>query len=148
MGTSAKDFFSAEQKEEILKAIKTAEMDTSGEIRVHIENTCPEDVLDRTAYLFKKLGMTKTKLRNGVLIYLAVRSRKFAIIGDMGINKVVPSNFWDQIRQDMLEQFKNDRFTEGLCQAIMAAGNQLKSGFPHQEDDVNELPDDISFGKK
>ena len=97
MGTSARRFFTKKEKEEIQKAILNAELDTSGEIRVHIETNCEGEVLDRTAYLFKKIGMQKTELRNGVLIYLAVQSHKFAIIGDKGINAVVPANFWDTI---------------------------------------------------
>ncbi len=71
--------------------------------RVHIETHCEAEVLDRTAYLFKKIGMQKTELRNGVLIYLAVESRKFAIIGDKGINAVVPENFWDDIKNKMAD---------------------------------------------
>ena len=148
MVTLAKDFFTSQEKDDIRQAILLAELDTSGEIRVHIENTCDGDVMDRAAYVFKKLGMAKTKLRNGVLIYLAIRNRKFAIIGDSGINKVVAPTFWDDIKHTMLNHFREDRFIEGLSFAITAAGEQLKKYFPHQIDDVNELPDDISFGEK
>ncbi len=147
MGILAKDFFTATEQDDIRQAILMAELDTSGEIRVHIENTCEGEVLDRAAQVFKQLGMTKTKLRNGVLVYLAIRNRKFAIIGDMGINKVVPPNFWDDIKHTMLNHFRDDKFTDGLCYAITTTGVQLKKHFPHQMDDVNELPDDISFGK-
>jgi uncharacterized membrane protein len=87
--------FSKEQKELIVKAIKDAELNTSGEIRVHIENNCPEDVMDRAAYWFAELKMHKTELRNGVLFYLAFNDRKFAILGDIGVNTVVPENFWN-----------------------------------------------------
>ncbi|MCX6251810.1 MAG: TPM domain-containing protein [Bacteroidetes bacterium] len=147
MSVSAKEFFNPLQQEEIKQAIIQAELETSGEIRVHIENTCKEDVLDRSAYLFHKLKMNKTQLRNGVLVYLAVRHRKFAIIGDKGIHQVVPENFWDDIKEKMLGHFGKGEFTEGLCYAIKKAGEQLKQYFPRQSDDVNELPDDISFGK-
>ena len=89
----AKDFFSKEETGEIKKAILNAELDTSGEIRVHIENECGGDALDRASYVFSKLKMDKTELNNGVLFYLAIQSKKFAIIGDSGINKEVPENF-------------------------------------------------------
>ncbi len=143
---TARNFFSNEEEEAIKTAIKNAELDTSGEIRVHIENKCPGDVMDRAAYLFKQLNMHKTQLRNGVLIYLAVKNRKFAIIGDQGINKVVPDDFWDGIKQTMLNHFRNEAFSKGLTEAVKQAGNALREHFPYQKDDVNELSDDISYG--
>ena len=143
----AENFFTQEQKSKIITAIEEAELSTSGEIRVHVESRCKEDVLDRAAYWFKKLSMHKTELRNGVLFYLAVTDRKFAILGDAGINAVTPDNFWDEIKEQMLERFKAEQFTEGLAEGILRAGKALKDNFPHQTDDVNELPDDISFGK-
>ena len=145
---SAKAFFTKEEKEDITLAIKHAELDTSGEIRVHIENICKGDAKDQAAYLFEKLEMHKTDLRNGVLFYLAVKNRKFAILGDVGINKVVPEDFWDNIRNVMLEQFREDKFVEGLEEGIAMAGLQLKEHFPYQEDHVNELSDEISFNDK
>jgi len=147
MGETARDFFSPEQQKAITTAIAEAEHMTSGEIRVHLENTLKGDVLDRAAFLFKQLGMNKTKLRNGVLVYLAVRSKKFAILGDNGIHKVVPENFWDRIKHKMLEDFKENRFAEGLIHAISSSGEQLKKHFPYLENDKNELSDEISFGK-
>ncbi|MDP4281123.1 MAG: TPM domain-containing protein [Bacteroidota bacterium] len=147
MAILARDFFSKEEQEDIKQSIMNAELDTSGEIRVHIENVCAGEVLDRAAYVFKKIGMSRTKLRNGVLIYLAIKNRKFAIIGDKGIHQKVPENFWDDIKQTMLNYFRQEEFCEGLCYAITATGEQLKKHFPFQKDDVNELPDDISFGK-
>lgn len=144
---SVKQLFTKEEEQRIKQAIMNAELDTSGEIRVHIENTCNGDVMDRAAYVFEKLSMHKTKLRNGVLIYLAVKNRKFAIIGDKGINEVVPDNFWDDIKQNMLNNFRNNEFTKGLIEAINMAGKQLKSHFPYQSDDKNELSDEISFGR-
>jgi uncharacterized membrane protein len=147
MGTSARYFFSPEEQQHIRLAIQNAELDTSGEIRVHIENVCSGEVLDRAAHLFKQLGMNKTQLRNGVLIYLAVKTRKFAIIGDSGINKVVPPDFWDDIKRKMADHFKSNSFEKGLYEAIKAVGEHLKTYFPYQNDDVNELPDDISFGE-
>ena len=124
-----------------------AELDTSGEIRIHIENTVSGDVMDRAAFVFKQLGMDKTEQRNGVLIYLAVKNRRFAVIGDGGIHKIVPDNFWNDIKANMLEHFRENRFTDGLIEAITSSGHQLKKHFPRKHDDVNELSDDISFGK-
>ena len=114
----------------------------------HIENKLKGDVLDRAAYLFETLNMHKTKERNGVLFYLALESKKFAILGDSGINAQVPENFWDHIKEEMGEHFKKANFTEGLTSGIVIAGEQLKKHFPYKEDDVNELTDEISFGKQ
>ena len=143
----ASSFFTKEQQAKILSSVKAAEESTSGEIRVHIETTFKGDVLDRAAWVFKKLGMYKTALRNGVLFYLAVEDRKFAIIGDAGINSKVPEDFWDKVKDLMQNKFKEGKFTEGLSEGIMLAGEQLKTHFPHQKDDVNELSDEISFDK-
>ena len=104
---SARSFFSDEQQDEIKQAILNAELDTSGEIRVHIENTCAGDVLVRAAGVFKILRMHRTELRNGVLIYLAIKNRKFAIIGDSGINAVVDKDYWDKIKSRMLDSFRD-----------------------------------------
>ncbi len=147
MTTRAKDFFTKEQKSEIKKAILNAELDTSGEIRVHIENECNGNALDRASFLFGKLKMDTTELHNGVLFYLAIKSKKFAIIGDSGINKQVPENFWEEIKTDMAENFKQGQFTEGLAIGISKAGVRLKKHFPHHIDDINELSDEISFGE-
>jgi uncharacterized membrane protein len=144
---SARSFFNEDEKQDIKLAIKNAELDTSGEIRVHIEDKCKGDVKDRAAYVFKQLGMHKTALRNGVLFYLAVKNRKFAILGDVGINQVVPEDFWDDIRDKMLNDFRENKFSDGLIDGISEAGRQLKQHFPHQTDDINELSDEISFGE-
>ena len=141
-------FFSSEQKMLVRQAIAAAELETSGEIRVHIERHCRGDVLDRGAYLFEKLGMHKTAGRNGVLFYLAVEDQKFAILGDAGINAVTPEDFWDNIKEKMQAEFREGRFAEGLQWGIRQAGDSLKEHFPHRDDDINELPDDISFGKE
>ena len=147
MSPHIRKFFSKEEKDDIKKAILNAELDTSGEIRVHVESECKEEVLDRAAFLFKKLGMENTSYRNGILFYLAINSQKFAIIGDQGINAVVPENFWVDIKTQMSEQFNNGKFADGLSEAISATGKHLKKHFPHHIDDINELPDEISFGK-
>ena len=139
-------FFKKEEKDAIKEAIAEAELNTSGEIRVHVEGKCKSDLLDRAAYIFEKLAMHKTEKRNGVLFYLAINDKKFAILGDAGINKVTPDNFWDNIKDKMSGLFIEGKFTDGLAEGIKMAGEQLKSHFPYQQDDVNELPDDISFG--
>lgn len=147
MSQSASDFFSKQEQSQIIAAIENAELNTSGEIRVHLENHCRIDVLDRTAYLFRQLGMEKTTLRNSVLIYLAIKDRKFAVIGDKGINAVVPEGYWDKIKEEMLVSFQKNEFCPGICHAVESVGVHLKKYFPYQEGDVNELKDDISFGK-
>lgn len=144
---NAKNFFTKEQQEEIRQAIMNAELDTSGEIRVHIENTCTGDALDRALAIFAKLEMEKTESRNGVLLYLAVKNRKFAIIGDSGIHAAVTEVFWDSIRNKMMERFRENHFTEGLIEAITETGKQLKTYFPYKTTDKNELSDEISFNE-
>ncbi len=146
MSKSARNYFNTEDKKDITLAIKNAELDTSGEIRIHVEDSCQGDSRDRAAFIFEKLNMQKTELRNGVLFYLAIKNRKFAILGDAGINKKVPENFWDNIRDVMLDRFRDNHFTKGLMEGIAMAGNQLKTHFPYKTDDVNELSDEISFG--
>ena len=137
--------FSKEQKAEIVKAIQAAELNTSGEVRVHIENSCGGSALDRAAYIFEKLEMHKTALRNGVLFYLSLKDKKFAILGDAGINAKVPSDFWNAVKDVVIKNFKEEKFTEGLVQGIGLAGEKLKEHFPYQTNDKNELTDAISF---
>jgi uncharacterized membrane protein len=143
----ASSFFTKEQQAQILASVREAELETSGEIRVHIESSLKGDVLDRAAWLFKKLGMHNTAERNGVLFYLAVNDKKFAIIGDAGINAKVHAGFWDDVSELLKKDFKEGKFTEGLSEGILLAGKHLKIHFPHRLDDVNELPDEISFDK-
>ena len=142
----ASAFFTSDQKQQIVAAIKDAELNTSGEIRVHIENHCKKEVLDRASAVFATLDMHKTDLRNGVLFYLSIKDHKFAILGDGGINAEVPDNFWNSIKDMMQNKFKEGEFTEGLSEGINMAGEKLKAHFPYQSDDKNELSDDISFG--
>lgn len=141
-------FFTPEQRKQITDAIREAELNTSGEIRLHVEKRCKINVLDRAAYIFDKLNMQKTEKRNGVLFYLSIEDHKFAILGDAGINAVTPDNFWDEIKDVVLDFFKEERYAEGLARGISLAGEALKQYFPYQTDDVNELSDDISFGKQ
>ena len=142
---TSRTFFSKEEQQKIVAAIKEAELNTSGEIRVHIENHCKEDVLERAAELFYDLKMNRTAARNGILFYLAVKDHKFAIIGDEGINLKVEHDFWNDIKDEMIVNFKENRFAEGLINGILKCGKRLKEYFPYQSDDVNELSDEISF---
>ena len=137
--------FNDDEQLRIKQAVEAAEKHTSGEIRVCVEKTCSEDVLDRAAKYFTQLDMQKTKLRNGVLIYLATEDRKFAIIGDGGINKEVPVDFWDTTKNEMLEQFKQGNLIEGIVIGITRAGEKLGTFFPCATDDVNEVSDDVAF---
>ncbi len=141
------DHFTKEQQKQIVDAIKQAEHNTSGEVRVHIEKECKIDVLDRATDIFAMLKMHKTELRNGVLFYLSIDDRKFAILGDAGINAKVPNDFWESVKEAVLEQFKVGNQTEGLVKGILMSGEKLKIHFPYQNNDVNELSDEISFGK-
>jgi uncharacterized membrane protein len=140
-----KDFFTDIQQRSIRKAIENAELNTSGEIRVHLESKCKIEPKERAIEVFEKLKMHETALRNGVLFYLAVEDKKFAIIGDKGINEQVGDQFWDEVKELMLLEFKREQFSVGLCQGIEMTGFKLKAHFPHQKDDVNELTNDISF---
>ena len=140
------NIFDDNTKAKLVKVIKSAELNTSGEIRLHVENRCKIDVLDQAAFIFKELKMHNTELRNGVLIYLAITDKKFAVIGDAGINAKVPDNFWDDIKNQMSDCFKKGDFVKGLSIGIEMTGEQLKKHFPYQKDDVNELPDEISIG--
>ncbi len=143
----AEKLFSPEEKAQIVSAIRSAETQTSGEIQVHIENHCKGLVLDRAAEVFEMLKMYQTKDRNGVLIYLAVLDHKFAILGDAGINAVVPADFWESTKELMAAHFRQGRFTQGLIEGIHLAGNQLGTHFPfNRSSDKNELSDEVSFG--
>ena len=133
------------EEEQIRQAIEAAEKNTSGEIRLSVEKHCKEDPLDRAANYFHKIGMDKTALRNGVLIYIAIEDHKFAIIGDSGINQVVPDDFWDTTKEAMLSHFKAGNIVQGLITGINMAGEKLKQFFPYNDDDKNELSDDISY---
>lgn len=132
-------------QEKIKHSIEWAEKNTSGEIRVCIEKKCKTEVLDRAVACFHDLEMHKTKLNNGVLIYVATDDKKFAIIGDRGINALVSDDFWDSTKNLMTTHFKNNHLAEGISVGIIEAGKQLKKYFPYHSGDGNELPDDIVF---
>ncbi|HKG05160.1 MAG TPA: TPM domain-containing protein [Pedobacter sp.] len=137
--------FTEQEQELISAAISTAEKATSGEIRIAIEKHCEGDAFERATAYFFKLGMDKTSRHNGVLIYLANADHKFAIIGDKGINKVVPPDFWETTKIAMTAHFAAGNIPNGIIAGIMLAGEKLATFFPAQKDDVNELSNDIIF---
>ncbi len=140
-------FLTETQQKNIISAIKDAEKKTSGEIKVHIESNCKGgDAYLRAKEVFEYLLLHKTELRNGVLFYLAFEDRKFAVLGDEGINNKVGQVFWDSTKNVLLENFKSNKFEKGLCLAIAEAGIQLEKYFPYKKNDSNEISDDLSFG--
>lgn len=145
--STAQNILNREEDQRIVEAIKTAERNTSGEIKVHIENHCKGDVEERSIVVFNKLKLNETKLRNGVLIYIAVKDHKFAILGDEGINQVVEANFWNDVKDMMAAKFREGLFEEGLEAGVLRCGEKLKTYFPYQNDDINEISDEISYGE-
>jgi uncharacterized membrane protein len=144
----ANSFFTPDQVAAIKEAVIAAEIKTSGEVRVFIESKCTGgECLDRAADVFDELKLQKTEQRNGVLFYLAVDDHKFAILGDAGINKKVPADFWDTTKEHMQTRFRKGEFTEGLVDGIHMAGEKLIAHFPGVHDDINELEDDVIFGE-
>jgi len=145
-------FFSYEEQKRIVAAITAAELRTSGEIRFHLERDIPGkapvngDPYLQARAVFDKLGMHRTEARNGVLVYMAVRSRKFAIVGDEELHVRVGDEFWSDVVSAMGSAFTEDRFVDGLETGIGMIGEKLREHFPYRSDDVNELPDDISYG--
>lgn len=143
---SAKDVFSEAEKSAIVQAIRDAEKNTSGEIRVHFDKHCAEDPYKRAIKVFEKLDMHKTAQRNAVLFYLSIDDHKLAIIGDKGINEKVPGDFWHTILEEVIQIFKQGKLTDGIAHGITKAGQQLSAFFPYQKDDQDELSNEISFG--
>lgn len=141
-------FFNDEEQQYIIEAIQEAEKQTSGEIKVHIEQKCPnEDVMERAKEVFLALHLHETAESNGVLFYLAYEDRKFAVLGDKGIDEKVTADFWNSTKELLRSHFAKGEYKEGLSRGIQEAGIQLKKHFPYQSGDINELPDDISFGQ-
>jgi uncharacterized membrane protein len=142
--SKTEDFLSKAEEQEIVLAIVEAEKNTSGEIRVHIEEHTEKLPLERAQEVFFKLKMDETQDRNGVLFYVCVSDKKFAIIGDKGINEAVESDFWDCTKDTVIANFKEGNFKKGLVEGILRAGERLKKYFPYQSDDTNELSNEIS----
>lgn len=152
--SKVEDFLTSEEETAIIEAIRMAEKNTSGEIRLHLEANSISavephekiDAFDRAAEVFDILRMDNTKESNGVLLYVAVKDRTLVIMGDKGINDIVGQDFWESTKNIIIDHFKNGEMKQGLVKGILKAGEQLKKHFPHQKDDKNELPDDISVG--
>jgi len=144
---TADKYFTEEIRSSVNAAVSAAEKKTSGEIRLFVENHCAGEVLDRAAFLFKELKMDATNEHNGVLFYLAMKSQKFAILGDAGINSKVPHDFWLDIKVEMQNYFVKEEFAAGLVKGITMAGEALQKYFPYLKEDKNELSDEIVFGK-
>lgn len=141
-------FLTKEEEKTIVAAIKDAENNTSGEVRVHIEDRCKaEDPIERAKEVFADLNMHETELRNGVIIYIATKDHKMAIWGDEGIHEKVGQDFWNSEIELMKKYFQADDYESGLRDAILLVGQKLKEFFPYQSDDVNELDDEISYGE-
>lgn len=128
----------------IVEAIKKAEKNTSGEIRVHIEKTVQIPPIERALEVFYFLKMHETEQKNGVLIYVAYESKKVAIIGDKGIHEVTGSDFWNTEKELLIHYFKYEKYADGIAKAIEQIGDKLKEYFPFVTDDTNELTDEIS----
>ncbi len=144
--SKVEDFLTTADEQEMVQAIAMAEKNTSGEIRVHIENHSETPPIARAQEVFNFLEMFKTEARNGVLFYVGVADKKFAIIGDIGIDDVVEDDFWDCTKDIVIENFKNKKYKEGLVAGITRAGERLKEFFPYASDDTNELSNEISKG--
>ena len=142
--SKTEDFLSKAEEQEIVQAIVEAEKNTSGEIRVHIEEHSEKSPLERAQEVFFELNMNETKDKNGVLFYVCVADKKFAILGDKGINEVVEADFWDCTKEVVLSNFKVKNFKKGLVEGILRAGERLQHYFPYQSDDEDELSNEIS----
>ncbi len=144
--SKVENFLTQEDEQAVVEAIRLAELDTSGEIRVHIEKETSLEPFDRAKEIFHELKMDVTQLKNGVLVYVAVKNKAFVICGDKGIDDLVPEDFWESTKEIMASHFKNGNFKQGLIDGISKAGEQLKTYFPYQEGDTNELTNEISKG--
>lgn len=145
---SISELFDDDSRKRIEDAIREAELGTSGEIRVHGEDECSEDPLDHAAFIFQELNMHRTVLRNGVLVYIAIKNHKLAIIGDVGINSITGPDFWKEVNDLMIEYFKKDQIIEGMLKGIERIGQKLKEYFPIEAKDKNELPNQVTFGHR
>ncbi len=140
-----KEFLAALDQKRVVDAIGSAELMTSGEIRVHIQPKAGGDLRNVAERTFERLGMTKTELRNGVLLFIACEEQRFVILGDKGLDEKVPAGFWDDIAAKLTIRFRSGEFTDGIVEAIESAGTQLRSYFPRAANDINELPNDINI---
>ncbi|HKK77144.1 MAG TPA: TPM domain-containing protein [Saprospiraceae bacterium] len=138
-------FFNEKEEAAIIKSIQEAEQNTSGEIRVHLHEAIDKSLMQDAKMAFRKMGMQKTRARNGVLVFLVPAEKKFAILGDKGINEVVPDDFWEEVKDKMQHFFRRGLFADGVCAGIEQVGAQLGVYFPYQNNDKNELSNEISY---
>ncbi len=143
-----KEFLAQLDQDKVVKAIQEAESQTSGEIRVHVQPKAGADIRNYAERTFERLGMAKTTLHNGVLLFIAAEENRFMILGDRGIDEKVPPGFWDDIAGRLTIRFKNGEFTDGIVEAIVAVGTHLKQFFPRSKEDANELPDQIDISEQ
>ena len=143
--SKAEAFFSKKEEKQIISAIKKAEKNTSGEIRIHIDESSESDCFVRAKQAFIALKMDNTKNRNGVLFYISAIEKEFAICGDVGIDKLTPADFWEEIKDIIIFHFKKNEFVMGLTKGIEMTGDSLRKYFPFEDDDIDELPDEISY---
>lgn len=141
------EWLTPDELDRVKKAIQRAEKQTSGEIRVHLDIAILDQVLDHAAMVFRDLGMDRTRERNGVLIYVSVPGRKVAVIGDEGIHAKLGDGYWKEVLETILARFRTGHFCDGICAGVDMLGEKLREHFPHRRDDVNELSDDVSFGR-
>jgi uncharacterized membrane protein len=144
-----KNFFTPEEQQLIVDAVRNAERMTSGEVRVFVENKCSYmNAIDRAAELFFKLEMDATDDRNAVLLYVAMKDKQLAVFGDEGIHKKVGNNYWNGEVDKMIKNFNRNNYAEGIKEVVIDIGEALTKHFPYNNDtDKNELPDEILFGK-
>jgi uncharacterized membrane protein len=145
---NVKDFFTPEQMGHVKASIEKAEQHNTGEIRLHVEGDCEGDPVERAVKVFHRLHMDKTKYRNAVLFYLAINHKKLAVVGDEGIHKNVSEEFWHKVKDHIISKFKESKYADGLSEGIEMTGDMLRKYFPRKDgENVNQLPDDISFGR-
>ena len=140
-----KEFLAQLDQLRIVEAIRAAEKMTSGEIRVHVQPSSRGEIRTIAEKTFERLGMTKTALRNGVLLFIASEEQRFVILGDKGINELVPAGFWDEIAAKLTIRFKAGEYTDGIVEAIHSAGEELRHDFPRAHDDRDELSNEINI---
>lgn len=138
-------FLNEKEVKDLAAIISEAELLTSGEIRLHLEEKCNIDTQARALEVFYSLNMGNTKLRNAVLIYISYGDQKFAICGDEGIHENVSNRFWKSLRNSLRRSFEKKDFFKGISITIMECGRQLRTYFPYQHDDINELDNHVTF---
>lgn len=145
---ASSDFLTDSQEQQIIAAIQKVEQQTSGEVRVHLEQTCAGEPLERASVIFHELGMDETQLQNGVLIYIATEDHKAAVYAGKGIHTQVEEDFWSDVLEILIAHFKKQEYEEGIEEAVLTVGAKLKELYPYQEGQTNELSNEISYNNK